>query len=133
MGRKHNGSLRAGIKLDHALLPLLVLIKRLEPIGVVELTDRVGRDYTTISRQVAKLHELDLIDCKESTADKRVREGIVMLKGQSMTTRIDAAREWIGRPIFESWSEQDVDGLLRLMRKFADAIQNDPGKDTETG
>ena len=133
MGRKHNGRLRAGIKLDHALFPLLVLIKRLEPIGVVELADRVGRDYTTVSRQVAKLHELDLIDHKESTADKRVREGIVMPKGQAMITWIDAALERIGRPIFESWSEQDIDGLLRLMRKFADAIQNDPGKDTETG
>ena len=123
----------AGIKLDRALFPLLVLIERLGPIGVVELADRVGRDYTTVSRQVARLHELSLIDRKESTTDKRVHEAIVTREGKAMTARIDAARERIGRSRFESWPEQDIDGLVRLMRKFADAIQNDPGRDTEAG
>ena len=33
----------AGISLDRALFPLLVLVERLGPIGVVELADRVGR------------------------------------------------------------------------------------------
>ncbi len=45
----------AGIPLDRALFPLLVGIERFGPIGVVELADRAGRDYTTVSRQVAKL------------------------------------------------------------------------------
>lgn len=44
---------KAGISLDRALFPLLVMIERLGPIGVIELADRVGRDYTTVSRQVA--------------------------------------------------------------------------------
>ena len=51
----------AGIPLDRALFPLLVGIERFGPIGVVELADRVGRDYTTVSRQVAKLYELGLV------------------------------------------------------------------------
>src|SRR5208282_2837102 len=44
----------AGVSLDRALFPLLVLIQRRGPLGVGELADRVGRDYTTVSRQVAK-------------------------------------------------------------------------------
>ena len=56
----------AGISLDRALFPLLVLVERLGPIGVVELADRVGRDYTTVSRQVAKLESLGLIDRQAS-------------------------------------------------------------------
>jgi len=40
----------AGIPLDRALFPLLVGVGRFGPIGVVELADRVGRDYTTVSR-----------------------------------------------------------------------------------
>ena len=51
----------AGIPLDRALFPLLVLIERFGPIGVVDLAGRVGRDYTTVSRQVAKLEDLDLV------------------------------------------------------------------------
>jgi len=117
----------AGIKLDRALFPLLVLIERLGPIGVVELADRVGRDYTTVSRQVAKLDSLGLIARREGTADKRVREAIVVAEGKAMTDRIDAARERIGRSIFESWAEQEIDDLVRLMRKFADAIKEEPG------
>src|SRR3546814_6428928 len=50
----------AGISLDRALFPLLVGIERFGPIGVVEMADRVGRDYTTVSRQVAKLESMGL-------------------------------------------------------------------------
>jgi DNA-binding MarR family transcriptional regulator len=121
----------AGIKLDRALFPLLVLIERLGPIGVVELADRVGRDYTTVSRQVAKLDELGLVDRRESKADKRVREAIVTSKGKTMTDRIDAARERIGRSIFGSWDGQDIDDLVRLMRKFADAVKEEPAEGPE--
>ena len=39
----------AGVRLDRALFPLLIGIERFGPIGVVELADGVGRDYTTIS------------------------------------------------------------------------------------
>jgi DNA-binding MarR family transcriptional regulator len=115
----------AGIKLDRALFPLLVLIERLGPIGVVELADRVGRDYTTVSRQVAKLDDLGLVARREGIADKRVREAVVTANGKAMTDRIDAARERIGRSVFETWSEQDIDNLVRLMRKFADAIKDE--------
>ena len=43
----------AGVSLDRALFPLLVRIQRRGPLGVGELADLVGRDYTTVSRQVA--------------------------------------------------------------------------------
>ena len=117
---------QAGIKLDRALFPLLVLIERRGPIGVVELADNVGRDYTTVSRQVAKLDELSLVARKESTTDKRVREAIVTAAGKALTDRIDAARERIGRSILESWAAQDIEDLVRLMRKFADALKEEP-------
>ena len=71
----------AGIPLDRALFPLLVLIGRFGPIGVVDLADRVGRDYTTVSRQVAKLESLDLVERRESVADRRVRAAVATAKG----------------------------------------------------
>eukprot|EP01037_Dinobryon_pediforme_P044422 gene44422-56192_t len=52
----------AGISLDRALFPLLVMVERLGPIGIVDLADRVGRDYTTVSRQVTKLEGLGLLE-----------------------------------------------------------------------
>jgi DNA-binding MarR family transcriptional regulator len=123
----------AGISLDRALFPLLVMVERLGPIGVVELADRVGRDYTTVSRQVAKLESLGLINRQGSAADRRIREASVTPKGKAMTDLVDGARERIGRAIFASWDPGDVEELVRLMRKFADDIKGDvptdPGED----
>ncbi len=115
----------AGIPLDRALFPLLVLIERLGPIGVVDLADRVGRDYTTVSRQVAKLESLDLIARQASVADRRVRESVIAPKGKMMTDAVDGARDRIAGAILESWDVNDIDDLVRLMRKFADALNGD--------
>jgi DNA-binding MarR family transcriptional regulator len=116
----------AGIPLDRALFPLLVGVERFGPIGVVELADRVGRDYTTVSRQIAKLESLGLVERRGSDADRRVREAIVSPKGKAMTDLVDAARDRIGRAIFENWDAREIDELVRLMRKFADAVKEDP-------
>jgi DNA-binding MarR family transcriptional regulator len=125
----------AGIRLDRALFPLLVGIERFGPIGVVELADRVGRDYTTVSRQVAKLESLGLVERQGSAADRRVREATITVKGKVMTDLVDAARESIGRAIFATWNAHDLNELVRLMRKFAnalgeEAIQENVGRPT---
>lgn len=112
----------AGIPLDRALFPLLVGIERLGPIGVVELADRAGRDHTTVSRQVAKLESLGLVARRESAADRRVREAVVTDKGKATVALVDAARERVGRAVFESWDTEEFDTLVRLMGKLADAL-----------
>jgi DNA-binding MarR family transcriptional regulator len=116
----------AGIPLDRALFPLLVGIERFGPVGVVELADRAGRDYTTVSRQVAKLEALGLVERQAGAADRRVREAVVTSKGKAMTDAVDAARDRLGRAIFETWLPEEIDDLVRLMRKFADAVKPDP-------
>jgi len=113
---------QAGIRLDRALFPLLVVIERLGPIGVVDLAERVGRDYTTVSRQVAKLDSLGLIERRVSDTDARVRVASVTPKGKAMTDALDEARKKMARALFKSWDKQDFDNLVRLMRRLADAI-----------
>ncbi|MGZ9709871.1 hypothetical protein ACXX82_03525 [Glaciimonas sp. GNP009] len=55
--------LEAGISFERALFPLLVLVDRLGVIGVVDLPARMGRNYTTVSRKVAKRESLDKLSC----------------------------------------------------------------------
>jgi DNA-binding MarR family transcriptional regulator len=117
----------AGIALDRALFPLLVGVERFGPIGVVELADRAGRDYTTVSRQVAKLESLGLVERREGAADRRLREAVITPKGKAMTDRVDAARERIGRRVFATWDASEIEELVRLTRKLADAMQALPG------
>jgi DNA-binding MarR family transcriptional regulator len=113
----------AGITLDRALFPLLVHVDRFGPIGVVDLADRVGRDYTTVSRQIAKLDDLGLVERRAGATDRRVREAVITPAGKAMNDAIDAARERIGRAVFETWEDTDIDELVRLTRRFADAIR----------
>jgi DNA-binding MarR family transcriptional regulator len=112
----------AGITLDRALFPLLVGIERKGPIGVGELADLAGRDYTTVSRQVAKLECLSLVKRRPSRGDKRVREATITAKGRAMTNALDAARERLGSALLADWSKQDLQDLARLMRRFVDDL-----------
>jgi len=112
----------AGLSLERALFPLLVLVERLGPIGVVELAGRVGRDYTTVSRQVARLEELGLVTRRPSSRDKRVREALITPEGKTATDAVDAARERMALALFADWSRQDFDELVRLLRMLADGM-----------
>ncbi|GBD57906.1 MarR family winged helix-turn-helix transcriptional regulator [Gluconobacter wancherniae] len=112
----------AGIPLDRALFPLLARVWRYGPIGVVDLADRTGRDHTTISRQMSKLEELDLIARRSSTTDKRVREATVTEKGQEMVDLLNAARERLANRILVDWAHEDLDQLKTLLRRFADDL-----------
>lgn len=119
---------QAGISLDRALFPLLVRIERDGPIGVVELADSVGRNYTSVSRQVAKLEELGFVSRQASASDRRVREAVITAKGRGLTDEIDVARAGIGQAIFEAWSEHDADEFVRLLIRFASDLRNTPGE-----
>ncbi|WP_454885040.1 MarR family winged helix-turn-helix transcriptional regulator [Sphingomonas oryzagri] len=112
----------AGIPLDRALFPLLARIWRYGPIGVVDLADRTGRDHTTISRQMAKLEELGLIERRSSATDKRVREATVNDKGRQMIAELNAARERLANRILASWNDAELDQLRVLLRRFADDL-----------
>ncbi|SDV03693.1 MarR family winged helix-turn-helix transcriptional regulator [Pseudomonas mucidolens] len=113
----------AGVHLDQALFRLLVVIERVGPIGVVDLAGRLGRDYTTISRQVSKLERMELVIRHENSEDRRMREAVVSAKGKAITDQIDQARERLARGIFQDWAAEDITDLVRLMRQFAKALE----------
>ncbi|HAU5566038.1 TPA: MarR family transcriptional regulator [Serratia fonticola] len=108
----------SNIQLDRALFPLLIQIGRFGPIGVVELAERAGRDYTTVSRQVAKLEELGLAQRQKNAKDKRVNEAVITATGKAMTDKIDAARAQIYQHLFENWQDSERTELTRLLQKF---------------
>ncbi len=112
----------AGVTLDRALFPLLVLIQRRGPLGIGELADWIGRDYTTVSRQVAKLETLGLVARRSGQADGRVTEAVVTDKGQAISNMLDATRERLARSALAGWSSEDLTEFARLLRRFADSL-----------
>lgn len=111
----------AGIALDSVLFPLLVGIHRYGPVGVVELAERSGRDYTTVSRQVAKLQKLALIERRASQADARINEAVITDKGREMVAALDVARSRIVSAMLDDWDPADVQQLASLLRRLADS------------
>ena len=112
----------AGVSLDRALFPPLVIIQRRGPLGVGELADWVGRDYTTVSRQVAKLEKLGLVARRPGKSDARVTEAVVTEKGQAVSDMLDKARGRLARKAFDGWSSDDLAQFARLLRRFADTL-----------
>ncbi len=110
----------AGIDLDRALFPLLVRIERLGPIGIVELAELVGRDHSTVSRQIAKLDSLGLVSRCPSPQDGRVKAAVITDQGRVMTDALDSARQKIIEKMLSDWKKEDVRELARLLRHFAD-------------
>ncbi len=128
MNRPERGGIllaEAGVRLDQPLFPLLVGIQHFGPIGVVELADRAGRNYTTVSRQLARLEKLGLVE-RCQAADRRVHEAVLSPKGREVTDRVDAAREKFARAVFAQWDEAEVDTLARLLRKLGDGVKQPP-------
>jgi DNA-binding MarR family transcriptional regulator len=112
----------ASVTLDRALFPLLVRIGAHGPLSVAELADQVGRDHTTISRQLAKLESLRLMDRGESTVDRRRRPAQLTDHGKAIVKAISFARRRLLSRALSDWTEADLVAFATLARRFADAL-----------
>ena len=112
-----------GVSLDRALFPLLVRIGVSGSINVAELAEQVGRDHSTVSRQVGKLEGLGLVRRGAGKADRRAREAVITEEGQRTVDLITEARQRLFDRMLAGWSEQEIEGLARLNRRLADAMR----------
>jgi DNA-binding MarR family transcriptional regulator len=113
----------AGISLDRALFPLLVRIDSLGPISIAELADQVGRDHSTVSRQVAKLQALGFVARETRHADQRVRAASITPQGRKVARTLAAARERLFRRVLTGWTDADQRALTRLNGKLAESMR----------
>ena len=112
----------ADVNLDRALFPLLVALGARGALGVAELADLVGRDHTTVSRQLAKLESLELVKRTGREADRRRRASQLTDDGRKVVRAITFARRRLLSRVLADWSEPDRAALANLNRRFADAL-----------
>jgi len=110
----------AGVDLDRALFPLLMRVERRGPLGIGELAELCGRDYTTVSRQIGRLEDIGLVARRINAKDARIKEAMITRKGCAVTRRLDGAREKLMAALLADWSADDVSKLAGLLRKLAD-------------
>ena len=120
----------ADVTLDRALFPLLICLAMRGPLSVAGLSDQVGRDHTTISRQLSKLESLGLIARHSAADDKRVRTISLTPAGEGIAQAVTAARRRLLSQALIGWNETDLADLARLNRRFvvtlSDAVRG-PG------
>jgi DNA-binding MarR family transcriptional regulator len=112
----------AGVSLDRALFPLLVALGARGALGVAELAEQVGRDHTTVSRQLAKLESLELVARTGGESDRRRRATQLTDDGRKVVRAITLARRRLLSRVLAGWSELDRAALADLNRRFADAL-----------
>ena len=121
--RRDDALLReARVRLDRALFPLLMRLGMQGPLGVADLADQVGRDHTTVSRQLAKLESLSLVERPESPGDRRRRAARLTPEGREIVEAITQARRRAFTAVLADWTEADRASLARLNRRFTDGL-----------
>ncbi len=114
---------RAGVSLDTALFPLLVRVSMQPNLTVGALADQVGRDYSTVSRQVGRLQALGLIRAELSKIDRRQRLLSVTVAGKNTVKKIDRARKLVMNETLDGWSQAEITELARLTSRLASAMR----------
>jgi DNA-binding MarR family transcriptional regulator len=114
---------RAGVSLDTALFPLLVRVSMQRNITIGDLADQVGRDYSTVSRQITRLQTLGLVHSELSETDRRQRLLSVTAAGRNTLKKIDRARNSVMSETLEGWSQAEIAELARMTTRLAAAMQ----------
>jgi DNA-binding MarR family transcriptional regulator len=114
---------RAGVSLDTALFPLLVRVSMQRNLTIGSLADQVGRDYSTVSRQVTRLQALGLVHSELSKTDRRQRLLSITAAGTNTIKKIDRARKSVMSEALDGWSQAEIAELARMTTRLAAAMQ----------
>jgi DNA-binding MarR family transcriptional regulator len=87
-----------------------------------DLADLFGLDKSTVSRQVAQLENMGLVERVEFPHDKRARLIRITDKGRERVHRMRTARaEWL-LEVLKPWPAEDVDHLVEVMSRLNESI-----------
>lgn len=117
---------KAGVTLDTALLPIVVRVGVQKKLGIVELADQLGRDHSTVSRQVDRLQAMGLVVTDSAKSDGRVREIRLSDEGKVALTKLTRARRALMREALAGWSDRELDALNSSLGHLANSLHDSP-------
>jgi len=113
----------ADVRLDRALYPLLLRIGYAGPISVVDLAGLVGRNHSTVSRQVAKLESLGLVERHVAADDQRIRLLKPSAAGRDMLATFSKVRRRFLDKLLGDWTTEERNLLLDLLQRLATKME----------
>ncbi|GFN30131.1 MarR family winged helix-turn-helix transcriptional regulator [Paenibacillus xylaniclasticus] len=113
----------AGVHLEDAAFRVLVGIGHLQSTSVGELADMMGRNYSSVSRQIDKLEAAGLVRTYPSAEDSRIRVSELTENGKEINSFIQTTRERIMREALRDWKAEDKSSLLDYLTRLSDVLK----------
>lgn len=105
-------------ELDGAAYGLLALLQDAGPLRASDLVARLGLDKSTVSRQVASLVALGLVDRSADPDDGRAQVLTPSAEGATRLARIRDARRERWETDLGDWPAEDVATLAELLHRL---------------
>ncbi|KRN01563.1 transcriptional regulator [Levilactobacillus senmaizukei DSM 21775 = NBRC 103853] len=109
---------RAEISLEPAALPIIVRVGRQPEISIGELANQIGRNHSSVSRQVDKLVKAGWLTEVERR-DQRIRRVTLSPQGQRALLQVKVAREAAFRQRLAGYSDVDRSELAHVLQRLA--------------
>jgi DNA-binding MarR family transcriptional regulator len=109
-------------ELDAACYALLLHLNDIGPVRASDVVERTGLDKSTISRQIARLDELGLIERVADPHDGRARLVQLTDIGTDRLDTVRTDRRARLRAVFDSWPTEEIATFSLLLGKLNQAL-----------
>lgn len=109
----------AGLAPSPNLLPIIVRVGTAGQLNVSDLAHQLGKDYSSVSRQVTKFEQTGLLATHPDPADKRARQITLTAEGTAIFQRIGQARADVLQSALAPLSAADQKQILTSLQTIA--------------
>ncbi|QFR70126.1 MarR family winged helix-turn-helix transcriptional regulator [Companilactobacillus paralimentarius] len=110
---------QAGVDLEAVSFQLFVTIGRMQPTNVSDLANLLGKSHSSVSRQIDKLEQKQLVTTKDGEKDARVRSIVLSESGEELKKVLDKTRVEMIDSALKDWSENEKKDLLGNLEHLA--------------
>lgn len=114
----------AGVKLEATSFQLFVTIGRMQPTNVSDLANVLGKSHSSVSRQIDKLEQKELVTTKDAEVDARIRSIQLSKSGEQLKQILDATRINNISQALDSWSDEEKQSLLVNLQHLAETLND---------
>jgi len=112
----------AGVNLEAASFRVFVGIGHLQSTSVGDLAAMMGKNYSSVSRQIDKLETAGLVHTYPSSEDSRIRVSELTAYGKEINSTIDLTRQRIMQEALTDWTPEEKTRLLNDLRRLHDSL-----------
>lgn len=112
----------AGVDMEAAAFQVFGGIAHLQSTSVGDLANLMGKNYSSVSRQIDKLETAGLVHTYPSGEDSRIRLSELTSYGKEIYSMISSTRQRLMQEALGDWTAEEKSGLLNHLRRLTDSL-----------